>query len=558
MFTLKKSIMFVMVLFTIAVVSLIIAEEIPHKISFQGKLLENGTAVTDSVTITFSIDDYWSETHNVNVINGFYSVTLGSDTPIPDSIFINNSSAVLHISVEGVNLEPDTEILSSPYAFKAEKSADADKLGGQNPEYYASLPITSEDIEDGIIVNADISNSANISAEKIEDAFLRNTGDTFTGTLQGGTFSGTHIGNGSELTNLDADLLDGRDTGTSPGNIAFYDDSNGRVYDSDKLDGHQWSDVPNSSDYIDEGQPSGGDLTETYPNPTVAKIQGRPVSSSSPSTGEVLKWTGSQWAPEVDNTGGDQNLEQTLENGNSAGSYSIDMDDEDITDVGNISMIEDGQIDVTGNNGILRLNDAARIWFKNSDDDGMLGVGGNDDGYDQVDFKFHDAGWIGFWDGNDCNAYLSRWGDLSIQGDLDVVGSKNFIEEHPKNSSKEIVYSCLEGGEVGTYCRGTGTLNKGKTTVLLPDHFGMVTSSKGITAQVTPQGNCNGIYIKSLSTKKLVVEELNSGTSDVNFYYFVQGIRNGYENHKVIRDKNSRNHVIKGVKDYNMAPLSRR
>lgn len=42
---------------------------------------------------------------------------------------------------------------------------------------------------------------------------------------------------------------------------------------------------------------AGGDLSGTYPNPTVAKLQGRSVSSTAPSTGQTLVWDGSQWFP---------------------------------------------------------------------------------------------------------------------------------------------------------------------------------------------------------------------------------------------------------------------
>ena len=131
-----------------------------------------------------------------------------------------------------------------------------------------------------------------------------------------------------------------------------------------------------------------------------------------------------------------------------------------------------------------------------------------------------------FWPGD---IYFTRGGDI------EKPGSNAFVQDHPNDPSKEIVYVCLEGPEAGTYIRGTAQLVDGEAVVNLPQHFSLVTSDEGLTVQLTPVGEWLQLYVVEKGTQRIVVREANGKNGQ--FDYIVQGVRKGYENHEVIRDK---------------------
>jgi hypothetical protein len=115
-------------------------------------------------------------------------------------------------------------------------------------------------------------------------------------------------------------------------------------------------------------------------------------------------------------------------------------------------------------------------------------------------------------------------------------GTKNFIQQDPTNPNKSIIYASLEGGEAGTYYRGTGQLTNGTARITLPEHFSLVTEQEGLTIQVTPRGDCKGLYVTEVTTTYIVVKELQGGTSDARFDFYINGVRAGYADYQPVVD----------------------
>jgi hypothetical protein len=109
---------------------------VPELINYQGRLTDSGGDPLDTtVAITFTIYDAatdgnskWTETHpSVIVVGGLFNVILGGyDTPIPDTVF-NNETRYLGITVgEDAELSERTRIVSVGYAMHAGKADTAD------------------------------------------------------------------------------------------------------------------------------------------------------------------------------------------------------------------------------------------------------------------------------------------------------------------------------------------------------------------------------------------------------------------------------------------------
>jgi hypothetical protein len=111
------------------------AAQVPPQLAHQGRLTTaNGTPVQGATTFHFRLYDrgvggepLWAETLDVPVEDGFYTVQLGEQTPLPIEAF-TGSPLYLGVQIEGdAEMTGRVVLTSVPYAFRA---ASADDVTG--------------------------------------------------------------------------------------------------------------------------------------------------------------------------------------------------------------------------------------------------------------------------------------------------------------------------------------------------------------------------------------------------------------------------------------------
>jgi hypothetical protein len=117
-------------------------------------------------------------------------------------------------------------------------------------------------------------------------------------------------------------------------------------------------------------------------------------------------------------------------------------------------------------------------------------------------------------------------------GNFGGSGAKYFVQPHPSDPGKEIRFVCLEGNESGTYFRGSARLRGGRAVIDVPEEFRLVSESTGITVQVTPIGQAVPLAVESYDLERIAVV----GSPDVEFHYFVNGVRRGFGDLECVRE----------------------
>jgi hypothetical protein len=180
-------------------------------------------------------------------------------------------------------------------------------------------------------------------------------------------------------------------------------------------------------------------------------------------------------------------------------------------------------------------------------DRGIHGYGTNAGGY----FEDNDTGGHGYigWGSTGVAGYGATQGGYfqDLDGSsfarvgstykINGTGAVSFVQNHPTEADRVIVYAAPEGDEVATYTRGTAHLSDGEARVRLGETFAWVTNPDlGLTAQLTPRGEFADLYVASVSTTELVVRSAG-GASSAAFDYQVWGLRIGFEETSVVQEK---------------------
>ncbi len=303
------------------------------------------------------------------------------------------------------------------------------------------------------------------------------------------------------------------------------------------------------------------------------KIQNKPVSSSNPSLNQVLKWTGSEWAPREDSTGGAVCDTATFLRYQNAGGlpikidscsgdamqisyvghYGIDIDHFTMTgididggglasygiaigdcisgmDIWTVGAADAISIDTDpGGDGIDIGAGSCGLWV----DSGNLGIGIGAVGRGvEASSETNEAGWFETEDAAHYAVRAENWygssnPGLYVDGYLTVTGTKSSIVVTSRG--KEALF-CVESPEVEFMSSGTAHLGNGKGYVEFDRLFSEAISTDiPVKVIVTPAEECNGICVVSRDSKGFRVKELLNGDSDAGFDWIVIARRKGYE-----------------------------
>ncbi len=118
--------------------------------------------------------------------------------------------------------------------------------------------------------------------------------------------------------------------------------------------------------------------------------------------------------------------------------------------------------------------------------------------------------------------------NIDFAGNFGCTGSKSAVV--PLHDGRQVALYSVEAPENWFEDFGSSQMKAGAATVLLDPQFAETVNARvDYHVFVTPNGECNGLYVTAKTSNSFEVRELNGGRSNVAFDYRIIARRKGYE-----------------------------
>ena len=178
------------------------AQTVPNVIDVQGFIrTTSGEPVNKVVSLKINLWDQplmgkqlYTETMQVPVTNGRFIAHLGATQPLPADLFTANAAIFVGIQVDGAAELPRQQLVSVPYALKAQRAATA-ASADQASKLDCQGCVSSVNLGQGVVTTDRLANGA-VSAEKIGitcatgEVLKRNADGWGCGPDEGTTYTG--------------------------------------------------------------------------------------------------------------------------------------------------------------------------------------------------------------------------------------------------------------------------------------------------------------------------------------------------------------------------------
>ncbi|RMD64090.1 hypothetical protein D6833_04845 [Candidatus Parcubacteria bacterium] len=469
---------------TFMLVAATLSAQIPQLINYQGVLQDSSTGlpVDEDKSITFAIyatatggTALWSETQTVSIDQGYFSVLLGSVTPIPPTVF-SGGDRYLGVKVgTDAEMTPRKRIVSVGYALMA---ADADKVDGLDASAFAAASHNHDgryytrsqlNTSDGSPPN---SGSNRISWNNLKDVpagFADGTDDVGAG----GGVTQINVGTGMTVTSPNG-----------PTTTLGLRMGHGNGINADMVDGKHASSFAAASHDHFNAQWSGSGNGLIIKSTNDAAITGTGYWGIA---GETTK----SYSP---------------------GAYFSGVIGDAFSDAYGVCGRSRTGI------GVYGLSDGIGVKGASSNKQGIFGHSNNKEGvYGESAGGISGYGVRGFCSGSNGTGVMGEansgssaygiWGkstggfagyfvgDVYVTGDFSVAGNKSFKIDHPLDPANEYLYHyCVESDERYNVYSGNAVLDaNGEATVKLPQWFEAL--NKDFRYQLTCIGGFAQVYI---------------------------------------------------------------